>query len=252
MTSALAAAHALRPTPATAAPSRLVLGRAIQEHLGEHLRTSYEDLCSSQLPDRLTSLLARFERALAVKGGYVDPEFRDGLMAALPNLRAFALSLARHGDRADDLVQDTLLRAWDKRASFQPGTNMNAWLFTILRNSFYSLQRKRTREVEDCDGEHAASLTTIPDQLDSLHVADLLTALARLSPDQREAILLVGAEGLPYEEVAAICGCAVGTIKSRVNRARTRLAELMGYSHGDLAADNVMQAALTINSPKVR
>jgi RNA polymerase sigma-70 factor (ECF subfamily) len=248
MTIAPAAARTPRPNPTTATPSRLVLERTIQEHLGRQLRASYEDLCSSQLPRQLTVLLARFERALAAKGEYVNPDFRDGLMAALPNLRAFAVSLTRNGDRADDLVQDTLFRAWDKRASFQPGTNLNAWLFTILRNSFHSDQRKRIREVEDSDGEYAASLATVPDQLDSLHLADLQNALSHLPPDQREALLLVGAEGLSYEEVAAICGCAVGTIKSRVNRARMRLAGLMGYSQGDLASDNVMQAALTNSS----
>jgi RNA polymerase sigma-70 factor, ECF subfamily len=142
-------------------------------------------------------------------------------------------------------VQDTVLRAWNKRSSFQPGTNLNAWLFTILRNSFFSEHRKRAREVEDSDGIYAAQLKTVPDQLDNLHVQDLRIALDRLVPEQREALLLVGAEGLSYEETAAICGTAVGTIKSRVNRARTRLAELLGYAPGDLASDNVIRSAMS-------
>jgi RNA polymerase sigma-70 factor (ECF subfamily) len=237
MTSAPVATDPIR----SATPFQTPLDRAIQNHLGEHLRATYDGLSSLPLPRELASLLERISTA----DERVDPAFREGLIGALPNLRAFAFSLTRDGDHAADLVQDTIVRAWDKRSRFQPGTNLNAWLFTILRNSFYSEYRKRKFEVEDSSGDHAASLRTNPDQVDKLHVQDLQTALARLPSDQREALLLVGAEGLPYEDVAAICGCPVGTIKSRVNRARRRLAELMGYSDGDLAADNVMQAALT-------
>jgi RNA polymerase sigma-70 factor (ECF subfamily) len=220
------------------------LGRSVQRHLGRELEASYARFCAEPLPKRFLELIERLERALSTAQP-VEPWFRDGILQAVPNLRAFAISLTSNPDRADDLVQDTIMRAWDKRASFQPGTNLNAWLFTILRNSFHSQYRKRSREVEDADGEYATSLRAVPDQIDKLHLQDLQKALARLSPDQREAILLVGAEGLSYEEAARICDVAVGTIKSRVNRARTRLADLMHLEDDDLASDNVLQAALT-------
>src|ERR671927_1021487 len=157
----------------------------------------------------------------------LDPALRDQVLAAVPSLRAFAISLCGNVDRADDLVQETLLRALANIHSFQPGTNMPAWLFTILRNLFHSEYRKRRREVEDADGSYAASLRTAPDQHAHLDFEDLRAALAKLPPDQREALLLVGAQGFAYEDAAAICGCAVGTIKSRVNRARARLANLL-------------------------
>jgi RNA polymerase sigma factor (sigma-70 family) len=229
----------------SATPSQRTLARSVQDHLGEELRAAYGGLGSLPFPKDLQALLARLERAVQSSGEHVDPDFRNGLIRALPNLRSFAISLCRDPELAGDLVQDTILRAWDKRASFQAGTNLNAWLFTILRNAFYSAYRKGKHEVEDSGGEHAATLKTNPDQTDRLYIQDLQKALARLAPDQREALLLVGAEGLPYEEAAEICGCPVGTIKSRVNRARIRLSELLGYNDGDLEADNVMQAALT-------
>lgn len=222
----------------------LALGRSVQRHLGRALESSYAHFCEEPLPQRFLDLIAELERALAAEQP-VEPWFREGILQAIPNLRAFAISLTSNPDRADDLVQDTIMRAWDKRMTFQPGTNLNAWLFTILRNAFHSQYRKRSREVEDADGEYATTLRVIPDQMDKLHLQDLQKALTHLSPDQREAILLVGAEGLSYEEAARICGVAVGTIKSRVNRARTRLAALMRFEADDLASDNMLQAALT-------
>jgi len=155
-------------------------------------------------------------------------DVREAMLAAVPNLRAFAISLCGNVDRANDLVQETLLRAWSHLDSFEPGTNMSAWLFTILRNHFRSEFRKRKREVEDADGSYADSLTTPEEQTSHIEFAELREALVKLSPDQREALILIGASGFSYEEAAKICGCAVGTIKSRVNRARIRLAELMG------------------------
>lgn len=152
---------------------------------------------------------------------------RDAMLAAVPSLRAFAISLCGNVDRADDLVQEALLRAWASRSSFAPGTNMSAWLFTILRNLFRSEYRKRRREVEDPDGSHAESLTSLPDQSSHLEVEEFRRALNLLPHEQRESLILVGASGFSYEEAAQICGCAVGTIKSRVNRARTRLAEIL-------------------------
>jgi RNA polymerase sigma-70 factor, ECF subfamily len=175
----------------------------------------------------------------------LDPSVREAVLAAVPSLRAFAISLCGNVDRADDLVQETLLRALANISSFEPGTNMSAWLFTILRNLFRSEYRKRRREVEDTDGSYAESLKTQPDQTARVEFHEFRSALARLPADQREALILVGASGFSYEEAAGICGCAVGTIKSRVNRARTRLAELLSIeSADDFGPDRETRAVL--------
>jgi RNA polymerase sigma-70 factor (ECF subfamily) len=174
-----------------------------------------------------------------------DAAFRGDLLSVTPSLRAFAYSLVGDRDRADDLVQDTILRALQKQDRFEPGTKLQAWLFTLMRNLFYSEYRRRKREVEDGDGLFAAKLSALPEQPGRVEFAELRSALMRLSDEQREAVLLIGAEGLSYEEVAVICGVAVGTIKSRVNRARKRLAELLGHEHdSDVSPDGMMQAAL--------
>jgi RNA polymerase sigma-70 factor (ECF subfamily) len=167
------------------------------------------------------------------------------MLAAVPSLRAFAISLCGSHDRADDLVQDTLMRAWKNVDRFEPGTNLNAWLFTILRNLFHSEYRKRKREVEDPDGLHAGRLATRPEQGARLDFEDFQRALTKLQPDQREALLLVGAEGFSYEEAAAICNVAVGTVKSRVNRARKKLEELLSVEDGEeFGPDRMTRAAL--------
>jgi RNA polymerase sigma-70 factor (ECF subfamily) len=174
-----------------------------------------------------------------------EPALREALLAAVPSLRAFAISLSGQVDRADDLVQDTLLRALSNLHRFERGTNLNAWLFTILRNLFHSEYRKRRREVEDPEGSYASRLRVQPEQGARLDFEDFRTALAKLPPDQREALLLVGASGFSYEEAANICGCAVGTIKSRVNRARFRLASLLNVDDvEDLGPDSMTRAAL--------
>ena len=157
----------------------------------------------------------------------LDAALKDAMLAAVPSLRAFAISLSGNVDRADDLVQETLLRAIANIDSFQPGTNMSAWMFTILRNLFRSEYRKRRREVEDADGSYADSLTSHPEQSSHVEFKEFRTALAKLPPDQREALILVGAGGFAYEEAAEICGCAVGTIKSRVARGRVALEQLL-------------------------
>ncbi|GJD58818.1 sigma-70 family RNA polymerase sigma factor [Methylobacterium dankookense] len=175
----------------------------------------------------------------------VDAEMRDLLLGAIPALRAFAFSLTYDLDRSDDLVQDTLVRAWTKADSFRRGTNLTAWLFTILRNLFYSELRKRRREVEDADGSLAGRLTSLPEQEIHAEMEAFRTALDRLPPAQREALVLVGAQSFTYEEAAEICGVAVGTIKSRVSRARLRLiAELGMEGAGDIGADAITRAAL--------
>lgn len=163
---------------------------------------------------------------------------KDDLLAAIPAMRAFAISLSGKPDRADDLVQETLMKAWANLSSFVPGTNLRAWLFTILRNIFYSQYRRRKREVEDADGHMAAGLSTAPEQNGHMDFEDFRVALQKLPPDQREALILVGASGLSYEEAADICQCAVGTVKSRVNRARVKLAEILGFETPDLAGQD--------------
>jgi RNA polymerase sigma-70 factor (ECF subfamily) len=175
----------------------------------------------------------------------LDPSVRDTILTAVPSLRAFAISLCGNVDRADDLVQETLLRALANIDSFQPGTNMSAWLFTILRNLFRSEYRKRRREVEDTDGSYAESMKSQPEQHSRVEFQEFREALSKLPPDQREALILVGASGFSYEEAADICECAVGTIKSRVNRARTRLAQLLSIeSMNDFGPDQSVRAVL--------
>ncbi len=164
----------------------------------------------------------------------ISTEFRAQIIAAIPGLRAFGLSLTSRSDKADDLVQETLMKAWKHHESFQQGTNMKAWLYTILRNEFYSQLRKRKREVEDADGVFSSKVAVHAEQHGHLDMADLRIALAKLPEDQREAIILVGASGFSYEEAADICSVAVGTIKSRVNRARARLAVLLHLEDDDI------------------
>ena len=147
------------------------------------------------------------------------------------------MSLSGRSDHADDLVQETLMKAWHHQLSFEAGTNIRAWLYTILRNEFYSQMRKRRREIEDADGEYSNKVAINGGQESYLDMADLRFALAKLPDDQREAIILVGASGFSYQEVAKICGVAIGTVKSRVSRAREKLAILLGVEAvDDLAA----------------
>jgi len=156
-----------------------------------------------------------------------DPEFKTQLAQVIPHLRAFGRSLSGSRDLADDLVQETLLKAWAAQDRFVPGTHLSAWLYTILRNSFYSEHQKRAREVGDPDGVFAASLVSLPAQQGALDLHDLQAALDRLVPDQREALLLSAVHDLSYEDIATAMECRVGTVKSRINRARARLAELL-------------------------
>jgi len=156
-----------------------------------------------------------------------ESDWRNEVVAMIPALRAFAWSLSHNGSDADDLVQDTLIKAWTNRDKFEPGTNLRAWLFTILRNTYYTQISRRRREVRDETGEYANTLSSPPTQDWSVAMSALQAALARLPDEHREALILVGAAGLSYEEAAEICGCALGTIKSRVNRARARLLKIM-------------------------
>ena len=161
----------------------------------------------------------------------VDP--REAVVEHLPAMRAFAASLTRNSAAADDLVQDTIVKAWKNFDKFKPGTNLRAWLFTILRNTFYSDLRKKKREVEDVDGVMAGTLSEKPAHDGRLAFADFEKVFAHLPVEQREALILVGASGMSYEEAAETCGVAIGTIKSRINRGRARLVELLGIGDED-------------------
>jgi len=160
---------------------------------------------------------------------------QEDILEIVPNLRAFARSLTNRHDVADDLVQETLLKSLRNIDKFEAGTNLRAWLFTILRNTYYSALRKKSREVEDPEGNIAAQLVSREEQSGRLEMRDFQRAFARIPDAQREALILVGASGFSYEEAAQICECAVGTIKSRVNRARESLADMLDPGDGSLS-----------------
>jgi RNA polymerase sigma-70 factor (ECF subfamily) len=179
----------------------------------------------------------------------VDVSLRQEILDAIPHLRAFAISLSGNITYADDLVQTALMRGLEYLDKFQPGTSMQAWLFTILRNQFYTERRRKRREVEDPEGTMAGNLAVMPGQGARLDFTDMLAALAKLSVEQREALLLVAAEGVSYEDAAHICGTNIGTIKSRINRARTRLAELLDLTtEEDLGPDRLVRASLFLHA----
>ena len=163
------------------------------------------------------------------------PDPRDEIVTLLPSMRAFAISLTRNVAAADDLVQDTIVKAWTNIDKFTPGTNLTAWLFTILRNTFYSDRRKHKREVPDPDGLHATKLAVKPDHDGKLAFSDFRRAFDQLSVEHREVLILVGGSGFSTEEAAEMMGVAAGTVKSRASRARKRLAELMGLADGESA-----------------
>jgi RNA polymerase sigma-70 factor (ECF subfamily) len=153
-------------------------------------------------------------------------KLRDELVEWIPNLRAFALSLTQSAQHSDDLVQDTLVKALSNVDKFEMGTNLRAWLFTILRNSFYNeIRRRKYHQTASLDEIDSAAIELRATQEKYIEFQDVLKGLSRLVPEQREAIILIAAEGLSYEEAAAICNCPVGTMKSRLSRARRHLEE---------------------------
>lgn len=169
---------------------------------------------------------------------------RDALIQHLPSLRAFAMSLTRNRSSADDLVQDTVVKAWTNFDKYADGTNLQAWLFTILRNTYYSSLRKGRREVPDPEGIHAQGLYVNPDHDGRLAYRDFQRAFDQLSDEHREVLTLVGASGFSCEEAAGMIGVAVGTVKSRASRARKRLADLMGLKEGEDAFPGGDQAGM--------
>lgn len=214
-------------TAAEASPS---LPELVRDHLGRQLQTIYASLAEDEQPRRLLDLITRLDGALAARNRHAAAVFRDGLLAALPELRTFAMSLTINATRADDLVQETLLKAWKSQDRFVPGTKLIAWLLTIMRNQFYTECRKAKREVEDADGVAAGQLIALPAQEHEIELQKVWTILAKLPAAQREALLLVAGQGLSYEAAAALVGTQTGTIKSRVSRARAFLT-------GSLAMD---------------
>lgn len=170
---------------------------------------------------------------------YNEAEFKAELTALIPHLRAFSRSLCGNAALADDVAQDALLKAWNARERYRPGSNLKAWTFTILRNQFYSIKRRswRATSLEPEVAEQTIVATVDVDQ--AMRVNELRRGLDMLQDDQREALILVGASGLSYEEAAEICDCAVGTIKSRVSRARKNLEIIMEAGHFDGEADGV-------------
>lgn len=195
------------------------------DEIGGFLRSAYAEAATQPLPQVFLDLLARLETSSddTKEGQLSDTAFKDELSAVIPQLRAFGRSLSGNRDMADDLVQETLLKAWAARDRFQAGTNIRAWTFIILRNLFLS-QMRRSRFKGEWDELVADRLLSAPAGQDKqIELADLQRALLELPPAQREALILVGAGGFAYEEAATICDCAVGTIKSRVARGRAAL-----------------------------
>ena len=176
-----------------------------------------------------------------------DDAFKAELIGLIPHLRAFARTLTGDATAADDLAQDAMMKAWDARASFQMGTNMKAWTFMILRNQFYSEKRRSWRQSQLDQEAAERTLVAVEDPEAPVALDELRQALDALPAEQREALILVGAGGFAYEEAAEICQCAVGTVKSRVSRARRSLLGILesgGYDRDGRAAGDAMRSIL--------
>lgn len=191
--------------------------------IGSLLKRVFEVAAAEAVPPAFAAVLARLEASGATAGALGDIEFKRQLSDLLPNLRGFGRSLTGSRDSADDLVQETMMKAWAARARYQAGTSMRAWTFVIMRNVFLSQMRRRRFSGEYNELQAERILVAPADQHHSIHLADLQRAMQTLPLAQREALILVGAGGFSYEEAAAISRVAVGTIKSRVARARAAL-----------------------------
>ena len=173
----------------------------------------------------------------------LDKVFRDQLVGLLPSLRAFSRGLCGHREMADDLAQDTMMRAWAARESYTQGTNFRAWMFMIMRNQFYTTIRKNSR-MTSLDPEVAERVLVVAAaQQNGINVDDVAKALQKLPAEQREVLLLIGANGMSYEEAAEVIGCAMGTVKSRLARGRTALATLIDGPADDALFDSPSQRA---------
>jgi RNA polymerase sigma-70 factor (ECF subfamily) len=178
-------------------------------------------------------------------------DFRRDLVSHLPHLRAVARTLTGHRDRADDLVNDTVLKALSAEAQFQPGTHLKAWLMTILRNHYINGLRRSRIEVETVAEIPESIMPSAPNQEHVVEVNEVASALQQMSLEHREILVLVSAAGLSYEEAAEVCGCAVGTIKSRLNRARAELKRVLAKFHG-LAGEPRRDLPESNRSPQLR
>jgi RNA polymerase sigma-70 factor, ECF subfamily len=156
-----------------------------------------------------------------------SPSFTAEMIASLPALRNFARSLCRQRDMAEDLVQETMVRAWSSRHTFTPGSNFKPWVFTILRHQFYNTLRKRSRLVSWEPEAAERLLVQQPEQETGIHLEDIQDALSQLPHSQREMLLLIAASGMSYEEAAMIADCKLGTVKSRINRGRAAMRAIM-------------------------
>ncbi|WP_082528587.1 sigma-70 family RNA polymerase sigma factor [Methylobacterium sp. Leaf466] len=208
--------------------SQVELPSNIREHLGSEMRTFYNYVFAERPPTQLLDLIAQLESVLSSRDNFSAETFRNDLLAEISGLRAFAMSLANSSALADDLVQETMVKAWANQHRFQVGTNFKAWLYTILRNHFYTECRKRRREFEDVEGEKANQMTALADQEYCVDLQIVWNYIDKLPPRQREALVLVAAQGMTYEDAANLVGCQVGTMKSRVSRARDLLARSLG------------------------
>ena len=178
----------------------------------------------------------------------IEAAFKRELVALIPHLRAFARTLAGDPAGADDLAQDAMMKAWDARASYQMGTNMKAWTFMILRNQFYSEKRRSWRQTQLDQEAAERTLVAVDDPEAPVALDELRMGLSMLPAEQREALILVGAGGFAYEEAAEICGCAVGTVKSRVSRARRALQGILeegAYERDGASASDAMRSILS-------
>ena len=181
------------------------------------------------------------------RSGTDDEGFKRELVQLIPHLRAFARTLCGDPAAADDLAQDAMMKAWDARASFQMGTNMKAWTFMILRNQFYSEKRRSWRQTQLDQEAAERTLVAVDDPEAPVALDEMRQGLAMLPAEQREALILVGAGGFAYEEAAEICNCAVGTVKSRVSRARRALHAILedgSYDRDGLSAGDAMRSIL--------
>jgi RNA polymerase sigma-70 factor (ECF subfamily) len=190
---------------------------------------------------------AKAGAANAASDPKLEAQFKRELITLIPHLRAFARTLAGDPAGADDLAQDAMMKAWDARASYQMGTNMKAWTFMILRNQFYSEKRRSWRQTQLDQEAAERTLIAADDPESPVALDELRLSISMLPAEQREALILVGAGGFAYEEAAEICGCAVGTVKSRVSRARKALQAILeqgAYDRDGAPAGEAMRTIL--------
>lgn len=216
----------------------------LDRQIRENLRRVFDE-DRNALPERLAELIDIIRRQEQT-GEESEEQLRSDIIEQLPRLTWFARSLTRNASAAEDLVQDTALKALSNLDKFKVGTNLRAWLFTILRNQFYSSKRKGKWEVEDVEGVQAARLVQLPDQEPRIALEEFRVAFMALPDDQREALFLVGVSGFSYEEAAETCGCAIGTVKSRVNRGRAKLTAALDIEKGTpIETDSIALGAFT-------